>query len=147
MKDTVTKEARPIAYHSIVAKLPARSRRRCSTVERPGDNQTPPSKSISIRSSQPLRSPSLSFGSSLMLDELASGMSNIKGKGRKPGSEGSAGAIPRVIRSEMKETVGDMGKENETKPVTLLNDSHLRIRYTVFHCVWVVRYHRTHSSQ
>ena len=41
------------------------------------------------------------------MDAIAIGMSNIKGEGRKPGS---AGAVPRETRSEMKVIAGDMGK-------------------------------------
>ena len=41
MKETVTKEASPIAYHSIVAKLLARSCRWCSTVKRPRGDPNP----------------------------------------------------------------------------------------------------------
>jgi len=70
-----------------------------------GGNQTPRSESISIHSSQPLPSPSSSFGSSPMLDKLAFGMSKIDGEGSKPGSAGSAGAAVagtgRETRSEV----------------------------------------------
>lgn len=64
-----------------------------------GGNQTPRSESISIHSSQPLPSPSSSFGSSPMLDKLAFGMSKIdgEGSGSKPGSVGSGG-VPAVVR-------------------------------------------------
>jgi serine/threonine-protein kinase SRPK3 len=74
-----------------------------------GGNQTPRSESISIHSSQPLPSPSSSFGSSPMLDKLAFGMSKIDGEGSKPGSVGSAGAVAgtgRETRSEVKERGG-----------------------------------------
>jgi hypothetical protein len=57
-----------------------------------------------------------------MLDTLAFGMSNIEGEGRK---QGSAGAIQRDTRSEMKATAGDAGSGNETDLVTpMVNDSH-----------------------
>jgi len=75
-----------------------------------GGNQTPRSESISIHSSQPLPSPSGSFGSSPMLDKLAFGMSKIDGEGSKPGSAGSAGAVGvgRETRSGVKERVMEM---------------------------------------
>lgn len=55
-----------------------------------GGNQTPRSESVFITGSQPLPSPSSSFGSSPMLDKLAFGMSKIDGEATsKPGSYGS----------------------------------------------------------
>ena len=83
-----------------------------------------------------------------MLDKLAFAMSKIDGEGSKLGSVGSAaGAIPRETRREMKATAGDVGSGNETDLIMLMvNDSHPRIRYAVFHCMWVVRYHHTHSN-
>ncbi|KAH7919800.1 kinase-like protein [Leucogyrophana mollusca] len=60
-----------------------------------GGNQTPRSESISITSSQPLPSPSSSFGSSPMFDKLAFGMSKIDGEvSSKPGSYGSS-SVPK----------------------------------------------------
>ena len=44
-----------------------------------GGNQTPRSESVFITGSQPLPSPSSSFGSSPMLDKWAFGMSKIEG--------------------------------------------------------------------
>lgn len=60
-----------------------------------GGNQTSRSEAVSTHSSQPLPSLSSSFGSGLILDKLAFGMSKIDGEGSKPGSLGSAGTIPR----------------------------------------------------
>jgi serine/threonine-protein kinase SRPK3 len=59
-----------------------------------GGNQTPRSESISIsiHSSQPLPSPSSSFGSSPMLDKLAFGMSKIDGEGGGGSGPGSVGS-------------------------------------------------------
>lgn len=55
-----------------------------------GGNQTPRSESVFITGSQPLPSPSSSFGSSPMLDKLAFGMSKIDGEATsKPGSYAS----------------------------------------------------------
>ncbi|KAL4075210.1 kinase-like domain-containing protein [Scleroderma yunnanense] len=55
-----------------------------------GGNQTPRSESVFITGSQPLPSPSSSFGSSPMLDKLSFGMSKIDGEATsKPGSYGS----------------------------------------------------------
>ena len=49
-----------------------------------------------------------------MLDNLAFGMNMIDEEGSKPGSVGSAGAVPRETRSKMKErATGDMGSGNE----------------------------------
>ncbi|KAG1747289.1 kinase-like protein [Suillus occidentalis] len=56
-----------------------------------GGNQTPRSESVFITGSQPLPSPSSSFGSSPMFDKLAFGMSKIDGEATsKPGSYGSS---------------------------------------------------------
>ncbi|KAF5318164.1 hypothetical protein D9619_012036 [Psilocybe cf. subviscida] len=63
-----------------------------------GGNQTPRSESILITGSQPLPSPSSSFGSSPMLDRWAFGMSKIDGDSKAPGhvkgvsSAGSGGS-------------------------------------------------------
>ncbi|KAF8839081.1 kinase-like protein [Paxillus ammoniavirescens] len=55
-----------------------------------GGNQTPRSESVFITGSQPLPSPSSSFGSSPMFDKLAFAMSKIDGEATsKPGSYGS----------------------------------------------------------
>ncbi|KAH7906553.1 kinase-like protein [Hygrophoropsis aurantiaca] len=60
-----------------------------------GGNQTPRSESVFITGSQPLPSPSSSFGSSPMFDKLAFGMSKIDGDvSSKPGSYGS-NSIPK----------------------------------------------------
>ncbi|KAI0927812.1 hypothetical protein AcW1_005233 [Taiwanofungus camphoratus] len=59
-----------------------------------GGNQTPRSESVFITGSQPLPSPSSSFGSSSHLDRWAFGMSKIEGEnggGSGPGSLGSGG--------------------------------------------------------
>ncbi|KAI6095864.1 kinase-like protein [Pisolithus croceorrhizus] len=56
-----------------------------------GGNQTPRSESVFITGSQPLPSPSSSFGSSPMFDKLSFGMSRIDGEATsKPGSYGSS---------------------------------------------------------
>lgn len=56
-----------------------------------GGNQTPRSESVFITGSQPLPSPSSSYGSSSHLDRWAFGMSKIEGEAAsKPGSLGSA---------------------------------------------------------
>ncbi|KAL4244514.1 Serine/Arginine-Rich Protein Kinase [Abortiporus biennis] len=55
-----------------------------------GGNQTPRSESVFITGSQPLPSPSSSYGSSSMLDRWAFGMSKIEGEASKPGSLGSS---------------------------------------------------------
>ena len=56
-----------------------------------GGNQTPRSESVFITGSQPLPSPSSSFGSSSHLDRWAFGMSKIDGDGEsKPASLGSS---------------------------------------------------------
>lgn len=57
-----------------------------------GGNQTPRSESVFITGSQPLPSPSSSYGSTSHLDRWAFGMSKIEGEASKPGSLGSAGA-------------------------------------------------------
>lgn len=56
-----------------------------------GGNQTPRSESVFITGSQPLPSPSSSFGTSPMFDKAAFGMSKIDGEATsKPGSYGSS---------------------------------------------------------
>ncbi|KAF8888311.1 kinase-like domain-containing protein [Infundibulicybe gibba] len=69
-----------------------------------GGNQTPRSESVFITGSQPLPSPSSSFGTSPMLDKWAFGMSKMNaedGATSKPGSFGdtSAGVGKRVASS------------------------------------------------
>jgi len=66
-----------------------------SPVERPPNVLRHVSSLSRLHSSLQLPSPSSSFWSSPMLDVLTFGMSNIEGEGRKPGSMGSAGVIPR----------------------------------------------------
>ncbi|KAJ8588952.1 kinase-like protein [Rhizopogon salebrosus TDB-379] len=66
-----------------------------------GGNQTPRSESVII-GSQPLPSPSSSFGSSPMFDKLAFGMSKIDGEATsKPGSYGSGSVAkdPSISRA------------------------------------------------
>ncbi|OSC96845.1 kinase-like protein [Trametes coccinea BRFM310] len=58
-----------------------------------GGNQTPRSESVFITGSQPLPSPSSSFGSSSHLDRWAFGMSKIEGGASGPGSVGSASKV------------------------------------------------------
>ncbi|KAF9557569.1 kinase-like protein [Agrocybe pediades] len=55
-----------------------------------GGNQTPRSDSIFITGSQPLPSPSSSFGSSPMLDKWAFGMSKIEQGDNEPGKPGTS---------------------------------------------------------
>ena len=71
-----------------------------------GGNQTPRSESISIIGSQPLPSPSSSFGSSPMLDKIAFGMSKIDGEATsKPGSYGS-GSVGKDLSSLSRTSTG-----------------------------------------
>ncbi|PSR79181.1 hypothetical protein PHLCEN_2v7152 [Hermanssonia centrifuga] len=63
-----------------------------------GGNQTPRSESVFITGSQPLPSPSSSYGSSSHLDRWAFGMSKIEGEGSKPGSAGSAREVSGATR-------------------------------------------------
>ncbi|KAI0355261.1 kinase-like protein [Trametes cingulata] len=58
-----------------------------------GGNQTPRSESVFITGSQPLPSPSSSFGSSSHLDRWAFGMSKIDGGASGPGSVNSASKV------------------------------------------------------
>ncbi|CAL1703060.1 unnamed protein product [Somion occarium] len=60
-----------------------------------GGNQTPRSESVFITGSQPLPSPSSSFGSTSHLDRWAFGMSKIDGEGSKPASIGSSKDAPQ----------------------------------------------------
>ncbi|KAJ3517229.1 hypothetical protein NLJ89_g642 [Agrocybe chaxingu] len=64
-----------------------------------GGNQTPRSESIFITGSQPLPSPSSSFGSSPMLDKWAFGMSKIDGEEAK---------APRATSSDLAAEVGNV---------------------------------------
>lgn len=76
-----------------------------------GGNQTPRSESVFITGSQPLPSPSSSYGSSSHLDRWAFGMSKIDGEAAsKPGSFGSAKDNARAGgngREKEKETRAD----------------------------------------
>ncbi|KAI0628916.1 kinase-like domain-containing protein [Trametes polyzona] len=65
-----------------------------------GGNQTPRSESVFITGSQPLPSPSSSFGSSSHLDRWAFGMSKIDGSASGPGSVGSASKVKSGANSE-----------------------------------------------
>ncbi|OCH84017.1 kinase-like protein [Obba rivulosa] len=59
-----------------------------------GGNQTPRAESVFITGSQPLPSPSSSFGSSSHLDRWAFGMSKLEGEaGSGPGSSGSGKGV------------------------------------------------------
>ncbi|KDQ34214.1 hypothetical protein PLEOSDRAFT_172231 [Pleurotus ostreatus PC15] len=65
-----------------------------------GGNQTPRSESVFITGSQPLPSPSSSFGTSpIMLDKWAFGMSKIEGAGgdSKPGSFGEGSRVGSLV--------------------------------------------------
>src|SRR6202035_4122284 len=74
-----------------------------------GGNQTPRSESVYITGSQPLPSPSSSFGTgtSPMLDKWAFGMSKIDGEGRESGSRS-----PMAV-NDVSKTVVDKEKEGE----------------------------------
>ena len=74
-----------------------------------GGNQTPRSESVFITGSQPLPSPSSSFGSSSHLDRWAFGMSKIEDNGGAsgPGSVGSASKV-KGQRDEL-----DAGKDKD----------------------------------
>ena len=65
-----------------------------------GGNQTPRSESVFITGSQPLPSPSSSFGSSSHLDRWAFGMSKIEGATSGPGSVGSSSKVKSGAGSE-----------------------------------------------
>lgn len=69
-----------------------------------GGNQTPRSESIYITGSQPLPSPSSSFGSSPMLDKWAFGMSKIDAD-KTPGPDANRG-----ISAEAEEAARTLGK-------------------------------------
>ena len=72
----------PMAATKLVGVPPSKGR---------GGNQTPRSESVSIHSSQPLPSPSGSYGNSPMLDKWAFAMSKIDGKGRAVSATESPG--------------------------------------------------------
>jgi len=73
-----------------------------------GGNQTPRSESVFITGSQPLPSPSSSYGASPMLDKWAFGMSKIDGGApSKPSSVPGTGASVSVSASA--DTTGDVG--------------------------------------
>lgn len=69
-----------------------------------GGNQTPRSESVYITGSQPLPSPSSSFGSSPMLDRWAFGMSKIEGNG------GPASSTERTASADADEAARAIGK-------------------------------------
>jgi serine/threonine-protein kinase SRPK3 len=75
-----------------------------------GGNQTPRSESIFITGSQPLPSPSSSFGSSSALDKWAFGMSKIDGDdgSSKPGSMGSGIHFKAGSHKEKEKKAGDV---------------------------------------
>lgn len=66
-----------------------------------GGNQTPRSESVFITGSQPLPSPSSSFGSSPMRDKWAFGMSKIEGGDSGAGSDPAAAPISRSTSSDL----------------------------------------------
>jgi len=81
-----------------------------------GGNQTPRSESVCITGSQPLPSPSSSFGSSPMLDKWAFGMSKIEGEdaASKPGSYTDKGiTIKRALSTDLVAEVGNVSLENK----------------------------------
>lgn len=88
-----------------------------------GGNQTPRSESVSIHSSQPLPSPSSSFGSSPMLDKWAFSMSKIEGKGGEGSIPGSVGSGGRDSRGEIKERKEGGIDEAEEKLSSMSFDS------------------------
>lgn len=75
-----------------------------------GGNQTPRSESVFITGSQPLPSPSSSYGSSSHLDRWAFGMSKIDGEASKPGSHGS------TIEIKKRGAAGGSGSKDDTAP-------------------------------
>lgn len=72
-----------------------------------GGNQTPRSESVFITGSQPLPSPSSSYGSSPMLDKWAFGMSKIEGRGGED--------IPRVHSEELAAEVGNVSLDKDSE--------------------------------
>lgn len=62
-----------------------------------GGNQTPRSESVFITGSQPLPSPSSSYGSSSVLDKWAFGMSKIDDHGEGASKPGSVGSTKEVL--------------------------------------------------
>ncbi|CCM03025.1 uncharacterized protein FIBRA_05142 [Fibroporia radiculosa] len=84
-----------------------------------GGNQTPRSESVFITGSQPLPSPSSSFGSSSHLDRWAFGMSRIDGEGAPsgPASVGSADAAKERRADSTEQTAERMsGVTLDTSP-------------------------------
>ena len=80
-----------------------------------GGNQTPRSESIFITGSQPLPSPSSSFGSSSMFDKLAFGMSKIDGEPTsKSGSYGS-GSVTKENSSGIAEASSSCRRADSTE--------------------------------
>ncbi|KAG9318085.1 kinase-like protein [Chiua virens] len=81
-----------------------------------GGNQTPRSESVFITGSQPLPSPSSSFGSSPMIDKLAFGMSKIDGEGTsKPGS-GSGSLTKRDNSVSVPSASLDISEQSSNSP-------------------------------
>lgn len=81
-----------------------------------GGNQTPRSESVFITGSQPLPSPSSSFGSSPMLDKWAFGMSKIDGEegAGGPGSYSDKGIpIKRTVSTDLVAEVGNLSLESK----------------------------------
>lgn len=79
-----------------------------------GGNQTPRSESVYITGSQPLPSPSSSYGSSSHLDRWGFGMSKIEGEASKPGSLGdSTLEIKKKSASGSKEESGQRSDSME----------------------------------
>ena len=80
-----------------------------------GGNQTPRSESVFITGSQPLPSPSSSFGSSSHLDRWAFGMSKIEGAeaASGPGSVGSASKVKAVVGDEPDASASEASANNE----------------------------------
>ncbi|KAL1947065.1 hypothetical protein VTO73DRAFT_14026 [Trametes versicolor] len=76
-----------------------------------GGNQTPRSESVFITGSQPLPSPSSSFGSTSHLDRWAFGMSKIDGAPSGPGSVGSASKVKSGSDDGTGASDGNGGKE------------------------------------
>ena len=69
-----------------------------------GGNQTPRSESVFITGSQPLPSPSSSFGSSPMLDKWAFGMSKIEGEASGKPSSADKGLTMKTQRTTVSTT-------------------------------------------
>jgi serine/threonine-protein kinase SRPK3 len=79
-----------------------------------GGNQTPRSESVFITGSQPLPSPSSSFGSSPMLDKWAFGMSKIEGRAAVAGDSSEPGSLSaRVHSEELAAEVGNVSLDKD----------------------------------